>query len=393
MNITLNNISKQELISILASCNVNTEKSINNLFDNNTLVISNNSKFIYFLNDADAKQIYCIDISQYDNALDFSIEGLSQIDIYKRYLFSQLLHLADLDQEDSIEFVNIYNKIKTLINVNDIVIDPNSNQYEIIDNSLYDKKTNQIVLLTKKSNIDVNINSYSQYAFSMTQCCNASYSFNDNDYKFYTCNHGITDIHISSDIKKIQNFSFGNCVNLSSVEFDCPNITDIGIAAFNDAKLQSINIPNSVSCIDVCAFESNEKLAQLAIPKNVKLIRRIAFANNYQLSSIDVFSNSISIDIDAFYNNKSLQFVTFKERMANSFALNYDAFSGCNNLRYIVFEKGITFEQFKQSITNYILTYKIAIPTTNYIDISSCLENAIQYDFFNDNYIQLSDMN
>ena len=79
-----------------------------------------------------------------------------------------MLHLVDLDQEDWIEFVNIYNNLKTLINVNDIVIDPNSNQYEIIDNSLYDKKTNQIVLLTKKSNIDVNINSYSQYAFSMT---------------------------------------------------------------------------------------------------------------------------------------------------------------------------------------------------------------------------------
>ena len=125
----------------------------------------------------------------------------------------------------------------------------------------------------------------------------------------------------------------------------------------------------------------------------ITLEKNDAFANNYQLSSIDVFSNSISIDIDAFYNNKSLQFVTFKEHMENGFALNYDAFSGCNNLRYIVFEKGITFEQFKQSITNYILTYKIAIPTTNYINISSCLENAIQYDFFNDNYIQLSDMN
>jgi len=55
MNITLNNITKQELISILASCNINTKKGIDNLFDNSTLVISNNSKFIYFLNDAGTK--------------------------------------------------------------------------------------------------------------------------------------------------------------------------------------------------------------------------------------------------------------------------------------------------------------------------------------------------
>jgi hypothetical protein len=82
-------------------------------------------------------------------------------------------------------------------------------------------------------------------------------------------------------------------------------ITRIGFAAFNDTKLTSITIPDSVISIGVEAFSEN-KLTTITIPNSVTNINYGAFLEN-RLTSITIGSNvsiinkAFDSEFDAFY--------------------------------------------------------------------------------------------
>ena len=114
---------------------------------------------------------------------------------------------------------------------------------------------------------------------------------------------------IPNDVAIIDNYTFGECYNKTSITI--PNsVTTIGVHAFNSCiNLESIEIPNSVTSIEECAFHGCTSLKSTTIGNNVTHIGQHAFAGCKSLTSVTshipadkLFTTHqifISIDLDA----------------------------------------------------------------------------------------------
>ena len=114
---------------------------------------------------------------------------------------------------------------------------------------------------------------------------------------------------IPNDVTIIDNYTFGECYNKTSITI--PNsVTTIGVHAFNSCiNLESIEIPNSVTSIEECAFYGCTSLKSITIGNNVTHIRQHAFAGCKSLTSVTshipadkLFTTHqifINIDLDA----------------------------------------------------------------------------------------------
>ena len=114
---------------------------------------------------------------------------------------------------------------------------------------------------------------------------------------------------IPNDVTIIDNYTFGECYNKTSITI--PNsVTTIGVHAFNSCiNLESIEIPNSVTSIEECAFHGCTSLKSITIGNNVTHIGQHAFAGCKSLTSVTshipadkLFTTHqifINIDLDA----------------------------------------------------------------------------------------------
>ena len=92
---------------------------------------------------------------------------------------------------------------------------------------------------------------------------------------------------IPQGVKEIPDYSFNNCVSLTSI--DIPDgVTSIGESAFRDCiKLASIRIPNSVAKIGREAFDGCENLTSMTIPSSVKEISDRAICRTLDTIKVD----------------------------------------------------------------------------------------------------------
>ena len=141
----------------------------------------------------------------------------------------------------------------------------------------------------------------------------------------------------------------GNCVtSISNNAFDCPgceyvsligtcynliissSVTQIGANAFQSAKIQAVQLPNSISSIGERAFYKTD-LKDLTIPKNSGLttIYRETFAYNGYLETVFIPSNVKYINDRAFYECNWLESVTVNRHYPPT--LGTDVFGSTNN--------------------------------------------------------------
>lgn len=126
-------------------------------------------------------------------------------------------------------------------------------------------------------------------------------------YAFYN-NESLENINIPQNVKSIESFAFSQCSSLKKINLPT-GITYIGKEAFKKTGLTSIILPDSLTTIEKCSFESNRNLIEINIPDNVEVIEESAFN-----SCINVKTLNIGIGL--------------KE-------IKQYAFSGCYNLSYI----------------------------------------------------------
>ncbi len=109
-----------------------------------------------------------------------------------------------------------------------------------------------------------------------------------------------TNYTIPNNVTTIENWAFGGCNSLTSINI--PNsVTTIGDGAFAYCKsLTNINIPNSVTTIGEGAFWGCDSLISINIPNSVTKIGNSAFERCKSLTSINIPNSVTKIEGGAF---------------------------------------------------------------------------------------------
>ena len=100
----------------------------------------------------------------------------------------------------------------------------------------------------------------------------------------------LTKIDIPDSVTYIDVSAFENCKNLESVKLS-KNTKHIGWSAFSNIAITSIEIPNSVISIDRYAFRNTQLSGELYIPDSVISIDLWAFEGT-QITSVSIPKNS-----------------------------------------------------------------------------------------------------
>ena len=159
------------------------------------------------------------------------------------------------------------------------------------------------------------------------------------DEVFY--NTKLTSIHIAdgSKLGYIEVSGFHGLPELESFVFDGTNsITRIGAKAFSDdPKLKSFDVPTTVTAINENAFQNTPALATVTFkePAAIKTIGKSTFASS-GIKSIKLPESVTTIDVQAFDNCKNLQTISIPKNVSS---IKTGAFNFCESLTAINVDK------------------------------------------------------
>ena len=150
---------------------------------------------------------------------------------------------------------------------------------------------------------------------------------------WFYLNEDVTDVIIPEGIVEIQNRSFQQCGNLSSVSLP-ETLRVIGECAFLTCEeLTSINIPRYVETIGANAFCACRSLPGVVLPETLTVISPSCFAGCSSIRSITIPLKVTSIQGHAFNNCTELTSVVIPNGVTE--IADY-AFMGCPNLTTIL---------------------------------------------------------
>lgn len=111
-------------------------------------------------------------------------------------------------------------------------------------------------------------------------------------------------------------------------------ITSIGACAFEFSKIETLDIPSTVTEIDVCAFEYCDKLTTVTGGENVTIISPMAFMGCSELTS---FQWSDKLQAVRYYAFKSCKKLTSVELASSVTEIGMEAFKGCEALATVIY--------------------------------------------------------
>ncbi len=168
------------------------------------------------------------------------------------------------------------------------------------------------------------------------------------DLAFYGCS-GLTAVAIGSGVATFGAGVFGNCSNLTTVDFNAENSSRMG-APFESTPvfwgctaLTTVSIGNGVRTIPNYAFHDRSKLTTVTIPNSVTSIGRNAFSNCFRLTSVTIPSSVTTISGEAFYGCSGLTTINFNAENCTymgSYPENF-VFQGCTALTTLTIGKDV----------------------------------------------------
>ena len=172
---------------------------------------------------------------------------------------------------------------------------------------------------------DIEVEPKNQHRFSTTGEHTVKYKLVDNtsiaSYAFDGCS-GLTSIDIPDSVTSIDINAFYRCSNLTSITIP-DSVTSISDNTFNDCSgLTSINLGNGVTSIGESAFSKCSSLTSIDIPDSVTSIDINAFQSCGGVTSITLGSGITSIGIRAFDGCNKLSTITCKATKAPEIASN-----------------------------------------------------------------------
>lgn len=118
-------------------------------------------------------------------------------------------------------------------------------------------------------------------------------------------NQAIKSVFIPSTVTEIRDNSFYQALNLHTIIFEeNSSLSLIGVSAFYDCNLTSLNLPLLVTKIGSNAFAYNKQLDSVTLNEGLLRIGNYAFSGCSTLASIDLPSSLELIGYDAFNNTK-----------------------------------------------------------------------------------------
>ena len=172
------------------------------------------------------------------------------------------------------------------------------------------------------------------------------------DYTFYNC-VGLTSVTIPNNVKSIGKYAFSGCSRLKSV-----HITDIeawckirfgsassnplayaGHLYMNGNEIKDLVIPNSVTSMGDYVFYSCSGLASVTIPNSVTSMGNYVFYSCSGLASVTIPNSVTSIGDYAFYNCAGLTSVTIPDRVTS---IGESAFNKCSGLVSVIIPNSVT---------------------------------------------------
>lgn len=139
-------------------------------------------------------------------------------------------------------------------------------------------------------------------------------------------NDTITKVVVNEGITTIGDYSFYNCVNLTTVELPS-TITSIhgsgteslSYGAFQGCtSLTKINFPEGLKQIQYCAFKGCTKLANIIFPSTLEEIQFAAFYQCESLASVEFPDSLTKLGMNAFHSCLKLQSVKFGAGMTTT---------------------------------------------------------------------------
>jgi len=177
--------------------------------------------------------------------------------------------------------------------------------------------------------------SFSRQDLAQVNMGSSVYSIEDNTFNNCT---NLTTVIFSTNVTSIGTNAFYNCVNLTNLTLPA-NLSWIGTGAFAYcAKLQSVNIPENVSSIQASVFASCKNLTNITLPSNLTSIGTNAFHSCERLSSIEIPSKVSRIEQSAF-SYSGLTNVTVPNSV--TFLGDY-VFSSCSKLLAATIPSSVT---------------------------------------------------
>lgn len=141
---------------------------------------------------------------------------------------------------------------------------------------------------------------------------------------------GLLSIEWPAGVSEISKGTFSGCNNLKSITFS-GRVREIGVSAFEDCSaLTSIDIPESVTSIGSRAF-AGSGLTSVTLPYRVLTISESTFAGCSDLSSVTFDGDVESVGYGAF-EGTGLVSVTLPESIME---LNAGAFRDCSKLETV----------------------------------------------------------
>lgn len=110
-------------------------------------------------------------------------------------------------------------------------------------------------------------------------------------------NCGLTSINIPNNVEELY-YTFKRCAELKTVTFSEPSsLQSIGESAFENCGLNMITIPNSIKRIKYNAFSDCSSLKIVTIPNTVTSIYKKAFENCVSLQIVEFVDFEMGVDV------------------------------------------------------------------------------------------------
>lgn len=155
---------------------------------------------------------------------------------------------------------------------------------------------------------------------------------------FYRCDT-LESINIPSTVTSIELGAFGRCYKLDNVKLPY-GITAISDRTFMECSaLSNIEIPKTVKTIGFASFALCPSIKNIELPEELTGIGQQAFFGCTALKNIEIPESVTNIITGAFANCTSLNRIIIPDNVT---VINANMFNGCTNLKSVEIPKNVT---------------------------------------------------